>query len=82
MITRLSSKENTKICDPFLCLVFREDYVWLAGEVFDVEAVAEGESGKQSGERGGEHFGLGVFALDAAHVVGAGLFAVDVGHVR
>ena len=29
-----------------------------------------------------EHFGLGVFALDAAHVVGAGLFAVDVGHVR
>jgi len=56
-------------------LVFRQYYIGLAGEVFYVQTVAIAQGMQVAAH---EHFGLGVLAFYAAHIVAACFLAVDI----
>ena len=57
--------------------VFGKNNIWFAGQVFYVQPVTETISMQEPAH---EHFGLGVLAFYAAHVVAAGCLVVYIGH--
>lgn len=73
----LMSVPKTAI-DKYHRAVFREHYIWFAGNICDMEAVAK-PFGMQSLSY--QHLGPSIFTPNSAHVSGAGSTIMNIGHV-